>query len=530
MKSKILAICLILIFLLSIFSNANIDASQPETAPENSSTEDSGSVPSENDNTEYSVDPYLINETTSIKSDFHHLGIELSRQKYKNLQDILRSDLISMLYLDSSLYVYWAMPEDTEYQVDYMIINDQKYENGMRVLDTNGNYRKYVFSNFKEAADGTYKISEVGFQHPEDKNKKIKYNTTINCKMGSSNGQFNFEQQAENNIVLVGMLLESIYQFENESYQLFDAWNNYWNNIQAKDGDQRSFYYFAFNCFDREIDHYFTPDEITLITIDYTINQYTFFGEKKDYRETNLTKKEQKIQMVTPETIKVNAKDKWNSNDHPYEYNTIYKLSEADIKDYEKSANYNTLYTAQQAGFEWVVHFGDTDGYRYAENFTSSRCDIDFTKVEDFSTINMTYTYQGEEYSVPTDTLVDMEVLIKREKDNSEKLAKRISDSVKFTVESVGSMIGNTAGSILSLPLRFLKGLLKNTFIRIITIVVGILLILSIIICIKSIGFKSIKSKSKTLISAGIDKKLNKIEKNLAIEKDKDFLKKEDKK
>ena len=82
---------------------------------------------------------------------------------------------------------------------------------------------------------------------------------------------------------------------------------------------------------------------------------------KKDYKEANLTKKEQKIQMVTPDTIKVNTNDKWNSNKHPYEYNTIYKLSEADIKDYEKSANYNTLYTAQQAGFEWVVHFAVTN-------------------------------------------------------------------------------------------------------------------------------------------------------------------------
>lgn len=528
MKSKILAICLILIFLLSLFSNANIDASQPETAPESGSTEDSGSVPSEGDDTENTIDPYLINETTSIKSDFHHLGIELSRQKYKNLQDILRSDLISMLYLDSSLYVYWAMPEDTEYQVDYMIINDKKYENGTRVLDTNGNYRKYVFSDFEEAADGTYKISEVGFQHPEDKNKKIKYSTKINCKMGSVNEQFTFEQQAENNIVLVGMLLESIYQFENES--IWDAWNNCWNNIQAKDGDQRSFYYFAFNCFDREIDHYFTPDEITLITIDYTINQYTFLGDKKDYKEANLTKKEQKIQMVTPDTIKVNTNDKWNSNKHPYEYNTIYKLSEADIKDYEKSANYNTLYTAQQAGFEWVVHFGDTNGYRYAENFTNSKCDIDFTKVEDFSAINMTYTYQGEEYSVPTDTLVDMEVLTKREKDNTEKLIKRISDSVNFAIESLGNMLGNAAGSILSSPLRFIKGILKNTFVRIITIVVSILLILFIIICIKSIGINRLTSVSKTLVSAEIDKKLSKkIEGSLSMKNDKNLLEKEDK-
>ncbi|MDE7326623.1 MAG: hypothetical protein K2N63_10150 [Lachnospiraceae bacterium] len=434
----------------------------------------------ENTQAEDRLDLYLINETTSIKSDFYHLGIELSRKKYKNLQDIHRSDLISMICLESSLYVYWAMPEDTDYQVNYIIINGKKYENGMRVLDINGNYRKYVFPDFEQTSDGQYQITEVGFKKPEG--EKIKYTTLINCKMGSSNNQFTFEQKSENKIVLVGMLLESIYQFDNEKGSLRDAWNNYWNNIERKDGDQRSFYYFAFNCFDREIDHYFTPDKITLITIDYTINQYTFLGNKSDYKEAKLTKTEQKIQTVTPETIHVEAKNEINSNDHPYEYNTIYKLSEADIKDYEKSANYNTLYTAQQAGFEWVVHFGDTSGYRYAENFTKSNCDIDYTKVENFSTINITYTYKGEEYSVPTDTLVDMEVLTKREKDNTESLIKQISDSIKFSVESLGNMLANTVISTASLPLHFLRGILKNPVVRTVVIVIGVFLVLGIII------------------------------------------------
>ena len=109
----------------------------------------------------------------------------------------------------------------------------------MRVLDTNGNYRKYAFLNFYEASDGQYEITEIGFQNPEG--KKIKYTTLIHCKMGSSDNQFSFEQQSENNIVLVGMLLESIYQFDNEKGSLRDAWNNCWNNIEKKDGDQRSF-------------------------------------------------------------------------------------------------------------------------------------------------------------------------------------------------------------------------------------------------------------------------------------------------
>ncbi len=451
---KILAICFIFLILLNILDRANTYASSLETAPESGNTQNTDTSPESK--TEDALNPYFINETTSIKSDFHHLGIELLHRKYENLQDILRSDLVSMICLDNSLYVYLAMPKDTDYQVNYIIINDKKYENGMRVLDTNGNYRKYAFLNFYEASDGQYEITEIGFQNPEG--KKIKYTTLIHCKMGSSDNQFSFEQQSENNIVLVGMLLESIYQFDNEKGSFRDAWNNSWNNIKGKDGDQRSFYYFAFNCFDREIDHYFTPDKITRITIDYTINQYTFFGETQNN----------------------------NSNHHPYEYNTIYKLSEAEIKDYEKSANYNTLYTAQQAGFEWVVHFGSTDGYRYSENFTRSLCDIDYTKVENFSTINMTYTYKGEEYSVPTDTLVDMEVLTKREKDRTEKFSKQIKNSINSAVESLGNLFADTAVSVLSLPFRFIKGVLNNIVVRIIVIIITILLISLIILIIKN--------------------------------------------
>ncbi len=475
---KILAICFIFLILLNILDRANTYASSLETAPESGNTQNTDTSPESK--TEDALNPYFINETTSIKSDFHHLGIELLHRKYENLQDILRSDLVSMICLDNSLYVYLAMPKDTDYQVNYIIINDKKYENGMRVLDTNGNYRKYAFLNFYEASDGQYEITEIGFQNPEG--KKIKYTTLIHCKMGSSDNQFSFEQQSENNIVLVGMLLESIYQFDNEKGSLRDAWNNCWNNIEKKDGDQRSFYYFAFNCFDREIDHYFTPDKITRITIDYTINQYTFLGDKSDYKVANLTKKEQKIQTVTPDTIHVESKNEVNSNDHPYEYNTIYKLSDAEIKDYEKSANYNTLFTAQQAGFEWVVHFGDTDGYRYAENFTRSICDIDYTKVEDFSAINMTYIYQGEKYSVATDTLVDMEILLKREKDRTENLIKQVNDSINYTVESLGNVFANTVVSTLSLPLRFLKGVLNNPVIRTIVIIIAVISILFIVL------------------------------------------------
>ena len=515
---KILAICIIILILLNILDRANTYASSLETASESGNTQNTDTSPENNTQTEDALNPYFINETTSIKSDFHHLGIELLHRKYENLQDILRSDLVSMICLDNSLYVYLAMPKDTDYQVNYIIINDKKYENGMRVLDTNGNYRKYAFLNFYEASDGQYEITEIGFQNPEG--KKIKYTTLIHCKMGSSDNQFSFEQQSENNIVLVGMLLESIYQFDNEKGSLRDAWNNCWNNIEKKDGDQRSFYYFAFNCFDREIDHYFTPDKITRITIDYTINQYTFFGQKSEYKQANLAKKEQKIQIVTPDTIHVETQNN-NSNHHPYEYNTIYKLSEAEIKDYEKSANYNTLYTAQQAGFEWVVHFGSTDGYRYSENFTRSLCDIDYTKVENFSTINMTYTYKGEEYSVPTDTLVDMEVLTKREKDRTEKLSKQIKNSINFAVESLGNLFADTAVSVLSLPFRFIKGVLKNIVVRIIVIIIAILLIIFIILIIKN--RKNIANAASVVASLA---HLNEDDEDL----DEDLLEEEDKK
>lgn len=465
---KVVAICFIFLFVLSNLGTITISASQPQD------TANTSNLPEDN-----SENPYRINETTSIKSDFYHLGIELLREKYKNLEDILRSDLISMICLDTSLYVYYAMPETTDYQVSYIIINDKKYENGMRVLDTNGNYRKYVFLDFEKAHDNQYKVTEVGFQNPEG--QKIKYAIEINCKMGDDNGQYFFEQETENKIVLVGMLLESIYQFDNEKGTIRDAWNNFWDNIDKKDGDQRSFYYFAFNCFDREIGHYFTPDEITRIVIDYTINQYKFKGKKSDYVKSELVRKEQKIQVVTPETIHVEAKDERNSNGHAYEYNTIYKLIEADIKadsanddQNDEAANRNTLFTAQQAGFEWVVHFGDTQGYRYSYNFTNNEGDVDFTKVEDFAAINMSYTYKGESYSASTDTLVDMEVITKREKDYTESLAKQFTDSISFTLESLGTILANTVSTVASAPFSFLGGILKNTLFKVIFIVVGI--------------------------------------------------------
>lgn len=465
---KLVAICLIFLFIFAGLTNATISASQPQSTPEGGSMSNADLE-----------DPYRINETTSIKSDFYHLGIELLHEKYKNLEDILRSDLISMICLDTSLYVYWAMPEDSDYQVNYIIINDKKYENGMRVLDTNGNYRKYVFLDFEQAPDNQYEVTEVGFQNPEG--KKIKYTIKINCKMGNDNGQYFFDQEMENKIVLVGMLLESIYQFDNEKGTIKDAWNNLWNNIDKKDGDQRSFYYFAFNCFDREIDHYFTPDEITKIVIDYTIDQYQFNGDKKDYVKSELVRREQKIQIVTPETIHVEAKNERNSNGKAYEYNTIYKLVEADISadnknnnENEEAANHNTLLTAQQAGYEWVVHFGDTQGYRYSYNFTRSKADVDFTKVEDFNAISMSYIYKGISYSTATDTLVDMEIITQREKDHTEKLVKQFTDSVSFTAESLGKGLAGIVSTVVETPFAFLKGILKKPLFRVAFIIVAI--------------------------------------------------------
>lgn len=431
---KATALCLALFFLLSspaiVPSAGKPSGETAQTAPEQ--------------------DPNRINKTTSIKNDFYYLG--LKRVQYQNLSDLLRSELISMLYLDSSLYLYLAMPEDTDYDVNYIIINGHKYETGSPPSSTDHNYRKYIFSGFEEAADSRYTVSEIGFQNPSG--EKIHYATKRECKMGFADGQYFFEQEAVNNIVLEGMLLESIYQFENERGILRDAWNNLWNNTTAKDGDQRSFYYFAFNCFDRQIDQYFTPDEITEIIIDYTINQYTFQGKKADYKKADLARTEKKQQIITPETIHVEAHDQKNSNDSPYVYNTIYKLSEAEIKESDKTANYNTLFTAQQKGFDWVVHFGDTQGYRYCESYTdnllSDSCEIDYTKVEEFSAIHITYTYKGQEYSVPTDTLVDMEVVARREKDRTESLIKQVKDTVSFTAESLGNLFSGAVKGITS--------------------------------------------------------------------------------
>lgn len=431
--------------------------------------------------------PYQIDETTSIKNDFYHLGI--ARVQYPNLNDLLRSELISMIYLDTTLYLYMAMPQETDDQINYIIINGHKYENNVRLLDTDNNYHKYTFSDFEPAPNSCYVISEIGFKNPEG--KEICYTTEIRCKMGTEKGKYFFEQETVNHIVLTGMLLESIYQFENERGLIRDAWNNFWNNTEVKDGDQRSFYYFAFNCFDREIDHYFTPDEITEIVIDYTINQYKFKGAQKDYKEAELTRTEKKIQRVTPETIEVNAYRDYNSNDSPYIYNTIYKLSEVELKENaddknNKMSNANTLSTAKQAGYDWVVHFGDTNGYRYCESYTNSlfsdSCEIDYTLVEDFSAVSMKYKYQGKKYSVQTDTLVDMEVLAQREKDRTESLFKQTADSLSFTLESLGTMVSGAVSTATGFVGNLFAGIFKELPLPLKAIV--IVLIIVIVLCV----------------------------------------------
>ena len=430
--------------------------------------------------------PYQIDETTSIKNDFYHLGIE--RVQYPNLNDLLRSELISMIYLDTTLYLYMAMPQETDEQVNYIIINGHKYENNVRLLNIDNNYRKYAFSDFEPDPNSCYVISEIGFKSPDG--KEICYVTEISCKMGLENGKYFFEQETVNHIVLTGMLLESIYQFENERGLIRDAWNNLWNNTEVKDGDQRSFYYFAFNCFDREIDHYFTPDKITEIVIDYTINQYKFKGAQEDYKEAELTRTEQKIQRVTPETIEVNAYRDYNSNDSPYIYNTIYKLSEVELKEdanhkNNKMSNANTLSTAKQAGYDWVVHFGDTNGYRYCEIYTNSlfsdSCEIDYTLVEDFSAVSMKYKYQGKKYSVQTDTLVDMEVLAQREKDRTESLFKQTTDSLSFTLESLGTMVSGAVSTATGFVGSLFAGIFKGLPLPLKAIV--IVLIIVIVFC-----------------------------------------------
>ena len=133
----------------------------------------------------------------------------------------------------------------------------------------------------------------------------------------------------------------------------------------------------------------------------------------------------------------------------------------------------------------------------------------------------MTYTYKGEEYSVPTDTLVDMEVLTKREKDRTEKLSKQIKNSINFAVESLGNLFADTAVSVLSLPFRFIKGVLKNIVVRIIVIIIAILLISFIILIIKN--RKNIANAASVVASLA---HLNEDDEDL----DEDLLEEEDKK
>ena len=70
---KITALCLTLWIIFSSFSSLPLSADEAAPKPAQTQKEQT---------------PYQISETTSIKNDFHHLGI--TRTQFLNLNDILR--------------------------------------------------------------------------------------------------------------------------------------------------------------------------------------------------------------------------------------------------------------------------------------------------------------------------------------------------------------------------------------------------------------------------------------------------------
>ena len=345
---------------------------------------------------------FKINSESSIPDDFEYFNLKLNEAP----AELPLSDLTMIFPDDSVFYLYFSMPEDNDqhaYRVQKIRINEMDYQPVL--LSMVSGTQKYKIPECRVADDGKYSVD--GIIYSDEKRPDDTYNATSTqtITMSLTDGVFSFDQQHQYKITLAGTQFESIYQF-NKNNVLYDLWNNAINSVKGLDKDRRSFFYFAFNCYDTERDIHFVPDTIKELTVDYTSQTYTYQGKDKpddsDYTLAEKTTEE----TIIPEQKVIIAKSQGKSNKLPYIYDTINKLTKADLTQNVGGTNKTVLEYAARS-YDWAVVFGDPSGYPIKDNHTwYGKYDVGFTKMKDFETIHVVYEYKGQTVSTNTDSLV----------------------------------------------------------------------------------------------------------------------------
>lgn len=349
----------------------------------------------------------VITDESSIASDFDMFDLGMTVQN----DDLALSDLVIMFPVEDVCYLYFSMPSDQDsyaYRVKNIAINDSLYEIELRSID--GYYQKYKLEGYGQfkTENNLYQITEINYYNEKNPSDNHQYNISQNITTVFDEEKFFFEQEYLYNITLQGQCFESIYQFNKENNMLVDLWSKVIGNIERLDEDRRSFFYFAFKCYDIEKDIHFVPEDILQLDVEFERLTYEYQGKDSDIAE-NLEPETKKItQTIEPETRHIVGVDEKRSNKCEYVYDTINKLSEADLSKNVGKSNAAVLNQAAKQ-YDWAVQYGAEEGYPHKSNEAGllvREYDINYTKVKDFKAIHIVYRYEGKKVSTGTNSLI----------------------------------------------------------------------------------------------------------------------------
>ncbi len=350
---------------------------------------------------------FAITEETSIREDFEYFGLELK----SGYDTLALTKICSMISDQDIFYLYFNMPKDTEetaYRVESMVMNEITYR--PELVEVDGYYQKYVLYHCDISSEQKYEITEISYRNMQDlTDSYIHYQNQI-CYMGIEDDVFRFRLEYQNKVILQGKLFECIYQFNKENGTFKDLWYKITDNYKKLDEDKRSFFYFAFNCFDKERGVSFTPEDILQVDVEYNELHYAYQGKEKDKISEIDPEVSYKEEAITPDEVTVTAKESKRSNGFFYQYQTINRLVDADLEQ-NVSEEKNPVLQLVASSYDWAISFGRKDGYRYAMNDTWFSHDYEYTGIEDFRTIRVTYTLEGHTYTINTDSLIGEKIV-----------------------------------------------------------------------------------------------------------------------
>lgn len=347
---------------------------------------------------------YIISATSSIVTDLEYFGIEMTAAE----DALALSDLCAIFPDEELYYLYFRIPEDNEYsayRIDTMRINDWEYS--LRLLEIVGSYQKYAIEDWHLADDDTYEISEIHFYNEKNSDDKQTYNMSQECIVYINDEQYYFQQEYRYHITLAGTLFESVYQFNKDKNAFQDLWNNVIANPSGLDEDDRSFFYFAFNCYDVDRNIHFVPDDIMQLEVIYNQLTYAYEGKDKNWEKSIKPESKEISEVIKPDNVQVTSDGKY-SNKKIYEYDTINRLDDATLNRNRKAENAKTLEYAART-YDWAIQFGNSAGYpnrKLEAGLIGKTYDVLYTQIEDFKAIHIVYRYGGKVFDLDTNSLI----------------------------------------------------------------------------------------------------------------------------